>query len=192
MKGIMFKEELFNAILEGKKTATRRIVNIPPEHIPSNSSEWVFQRYNPRYNKGEIVYLKEPYGYNGTEDFESKIVYKYDKCYTPELLEQIKLSGGKWKNKMFMPEKYARYFIEIVKIGVERLQDITEQNAKDEGVDMQFCLSLNEFIDRKFDIGKASTYKIGFMNKWDEINGKGSWKSNPWIWVYEFKLTTNT
>lgn len=100
MRGICFKDEMFEAVIHGRKTVTRRM--------------------NRRYNKGEILYLKEPYVID-----DGFIFYKYSSVY---------LCDKRWKNKLFMPERYARYRIEITDVREERLHDITDDECFKEGV----------------------------------------------------------
>jgi len=221
MKGIMFKEDLFQAIIEGRKTQTRRtggldIINDGPpddwgydgnpldrvkllgwEEDPlvvnenDDSNEpiqwkglypmfevpwWDYEigYFKPRYKEGEILYLKEPYRIG----IMKELMYAYDK--QPQVREVLK-----WKNKMFMPEKYARYFIEINRVRVERLQDILEEDAIREGFMSTAVLTPDMLDYRGFYPSEH------FREKWGTINGPGSWEKNPWVWVYEFKLNTN-
>jgi len=80
--------------------------------------------FKPRYKVGETVYLKEPYF---PYCFE-RALYKYDS----------KNQFGKWSNKLFMPEKYARYFIEITGVRCEQLQDISDEDCMKEGIFLDF------------------------------------------------------
>jgi hypothetical protein len=99
MKGIMFKESLFEALISGKKTQTRR---------------------DTAY-KNKVFYLKEPYFM--TENYD--VIYRYgNDNYNTNI---------KWKNKMFMPEEYARYSFEITGVKQEYLQDISDDDCIKEG-----------------------------------------------------------
>ncbi len=109
MQGILFNYELgmFDAVMLENKTETRRLR---------------IKGRKPRFKVGEIVFLKEPY-----QLLENMLYYKYGispflKCKT-------------YKNKMFMPSIYARYFIEITDVIPEKLGDITKQGAINEGVE---------------------------------------------------------
>lgn len=105
MKGICFVEEMFNAVVDGEKTQTRRI---------SKSDK-------PRYKKGDIIYLKEPYFFN-PETGNCYYKYKSDDTKYP------------FANKLFMPESMARYYIKITDVKRERLQDITSEDCAKEGI----------------------------------------------------------
>lgn len=177
MKGICFKEDLFRKILDGKKTQTRRPIDLGIWDPNDLTKEFVEMRLNPRYKKGEIVYLKEPWLLERkypnaplSHPHSKKMVpvYAYDK--QPQVRKILK-----WKNKLFMPEQYARYFIEILEVRAERVQDITNEDAWCEGV----CDSPEYNC-----VGYFST-------KWWEIYGMSSWTKNPWVWVYKIRCTNN-
>ena len=209
MKGIMFTEDLFKQIINGNKTQTRRIFNwdrgcitvdtvgfscFTPKgkisirgNTKNGQGEW-FEK--PRYMKGETIYLKEPYciSCDNHGGMSKKCCYLYatgfDKC-TP--------CNPVWKNKMFMPESAARYFIEITDVNVQRLQDITEEDARNEGVyfaksPMGNCYL--DYINGGCNI-LVSAYK-SFRSLWRKINGNESWELNPWVFIYKFKLINNT
>lgn len=200
MKGIMFKQteeiKMFQAVIEGRKTQTRRIVNPNPDDAPllskhdgvsgymTSSTQYILWNglefyprdwdnnieacllSKPRYKVGETVYLKEPYFI-----FPSGVYYLY-------LEDDPKPLWGdnKWKNKMFMRAEYARFFIEITDVRVERLQDISEEDALLEGG--------WEYKNCPFHKNPIKS----FQSLIDAVNKKGTWESNPWVWVYEFKL----
>ena len=151
MKGIMFKEDLFRKVLSGEKTQTRRIipmsqpVNWAPDkwelfgaHLHDGSFAMVLTEpkddvpgveIRPSYKKGDLLYLKEPYAYGWTHATNDQdLHFKY--TATEKELEIFK---GDWQNKMFMPAKYAREFIKITKVRVERIADISEKDCVAEG-----------------------------------------------------------
>lgn len=87
--------------------------------------------------------------------------------------------GVPWTPSIFMPRKLSRIDLEIEAIRVERLQDISEEDAKAEGVEMP------DGIEEPPDFW---SYKQEYEYLWEDINGKGSWAANPWVWVIEFKV----
>jgi hypothetical protein len=127
MKGICFIEPLFQAIIAGEKTQTRRIV-------PANGIQ--------RYKKDEILFLKEPY-----KVFEEEVIYKFK---TPEPHQHRYF----WKNKLFMPEKFARYFIQIKNVRRERLQSITDEDCVKEAA-VQWLL---DYVHKKIPIYESEFY----------------------------------
>jgi len=181
MKGIMFKEDMFKAVIEGRKTQTRRIVKIDPSFNLIGKGITGFTTFEdsklniygvyPRYDNREVIYLKEPYMLINNIPY-----YRYN--------DEKESNGGllKWKNKMFMPEKYARYFIKITNVRVERLQDISEEDSMTEGI------SLPNYAEQTITDVRYPEPSAIFQDLWNSINGSESWDINPWVWVYTFEL----
>lgn len=82
-----------------------------------------------------------------------------------------------WKPSIHMPRWASRILLEITNVRVERLQDISEADAKSEGAAWGACGAPQE-----------GSHKAGFAQLWESINGPGSWEANPWVWVIEFKV----
>lgn len=137
-------------------------------------SEYEYYYFKPRYQPNEIVYLKEPTAICNYENKKDVIEYKYD----PSTV--LNIDDYKWTNKLFMAAKYARYFIQITEVFAERLHDITEEEARSEGVEKARLTGHGS-------IGETS-YREGFLSKWIEINKADSLNLNPWVWGYRFKL----
>lgn len=181
MRSILFKEELFKAVIEGRKTQTRRIMKSPSGYFnvswkpdkpkekwanqcDDEGSEFALGQYlQPRYPTGSIVYMKEPYLIGCNEE----VVYMFDKA--PAVKQSMS-----WNNKLFMPEKYARYFIKITDVRIELVQDISEDDAIAEGV------AFTKYAN--------ATARYHFKELWESINGNESWNDSVWVWVYEFEL----
>lgn len=218
MKGICFKEPLFHLTVQGIKKQTRRIMKPQPQpeyykiggEYPAHQllcseadAQWTFLRspktgiacfmcdaaklYNgngARYKVGEILYLKEPYQYVGEPD--AGIKYKYDRD------EHISIAVGDfWKNKLFMPEKYARYFIIITDVRAERLQDISEEDCIKEGIKIGRCGNENRWMKAFYipgDNQPYSTARTAYAELIYSINGAGTWESNPFVYVYDYEL----
>lgn len=86
----------------------------------------------------------------------------------------------KWKPSIFMPRKFSRILLEITAVRVERLQDISEEDAIAEGV-----LISDEWTGCADDLD--GSYVKAYRCLWETINGAGSWDKNPWVWVISFK-----
>ena len=214
MKGILFTESMFNAVINGTKTQTRRIMKPQPKDIEQgwfdginlddcpycgNNGIWYLNSFGvesaqPRYKVGEKVYLKEEFCFDGI--IKNLIYYKYDNLDWRDLP-----TYPRWKNKIFMPEKYARYFIEITGVRCERLQDISDEDCLKEGVypHRVFVPKINDYallyhfspeLERKEMRGYCNA-RQAYAALIDKINGKGTWESNPYVWVYDFKLVNN-
>ena len=170
---------MFNAVINGSKTMTRRILK-PQLDFSNKNGQWAYDlekdkltHIKPRYKVGETVYLKEPYLVREkNEQFEEKVFYKYDGIPTHI-----------WKNKLFMPEEYARHFIEITGVRCERLRDISDEDCMKEGVE-KCGIGFINLIDMNLYTSKRDCFAALI----DKINGKDTWDSNPFVWVYDFVL----
>ena len=163
MKGICFIEQLTLATVEGYKTQTRRLGK-------------------PRFKIGEVVYLKEPYCDFGN----GEIAYKFS-------TEHAVRDMMGWANKLYMPARAARYFIEITGVRSESLQRISFDDCKKEGVKA----TLLNPDDPEYGIGYIAagigpfwTPQEAYAALIDKINGRGTWDSNPTVTVYDYKLTS--
>lgn len=214
MKGICFIEPLFNKTVKGTKVQTRRIIShedyINAEnvilsttdsnqmaHFRSVGSSEDFAGIVVKYKVGDVLYLKEPYciGVQGCDTLPSLIYYKYSEKDVSFLNKTGLINDIKWKNKLFMPESAARYFIKITAVRAERLQDITDEDCIKEGIidvefypDEGFPLSIGH---AHYDDGKNVLYttrKEAYKALINSIDGKYSWDNNPWVWVYDYAL----
>lgn len=185
---ILFSGPMVRAILEGRKTQTRRIVN--PQPFP-----WKMETH-----RGELFVLdggwrpfcKVPYGCPGdllwvreTWRCRGGREYEYQK-HQPSILyrcdaEVVDYCTAVWRPSIFMPRWASRITLEIESVRVERLHDITEEDAKAEGVSESMSCG---YLDN----GTSScSPRCKFKNLWQSINGKGSWDLNPWVWMIQFK-----
>lgn len=171
LRPILFSTAMVQAILEGRKTQTRRVVK--GEHLRGVTCDATMYSQMatrcPYGQPGDILWVRETfmpittYSVDGAvKGFAHKADRKeWDDC-------------AKWKPSIFMPFAAARIFLRIKSVRVERLQDITEEDAVAEGV-------FNTFINT----AKHQFYKIR-----QSINGPESWDANPWVWVVEFERIT--
>jgi hypothetical protein len=212
---ILFSTPMVKAILEGKKTQTRRIVKVTKAqgstvnycndrflnshgYIAADTDLMHFTRVNCPYGKvGDRLWCRETFWCDTREPndcviyAENPMQYKYrleqytgvcDSGHTTEFLEQHRF----WKRKpsIFMPRWASRITLEITNIRVERLQDIGEEDAKAEGVNI---LNLSPDEIYKFGVFASMSNKQMFELLWNKINGEKSWLENPFVWVIEFK-----
>jgi hypothetical protein len=175
---ILFSTPMVKAILDGRKTQTRRIVKIDGK-IP-----YTEVRPLSTHDCGSIYYffgnkeVKCPYGQPGDvlwvrEMFSKKadrIIYRADVCSKYDIPD-----GFKWKPSIHMPKNACRIFLLITKVRLERLQNITHDDAAREGVIQD---------------GSARPVQL-FKSLWQSINGYQSWNDNPWVWVIEFTRIKN-
>ncbi|QHP77952.1 hypothetical protein EKQ45_19285 [Proteus vulgaris] len=196
-RGIIFNAEMVRAILDGRKTQIRRIIKSEP--ATHNFRGWIMSSTRAKdegkacWAIGDSPLLKEPIRLNCPlgkvgdrlyvrETFkagvctESTIAYKA--THKPSDLEEGWYEEIKWTPSIHMPRRYSRITLEITNIRVERLNDISNDDAKSEG-----C-----WYGRGGGTpDKALTPSDQFPTLWEEIYGDGSWSSNPWVWVIEFK-----
>lgn len=180
---ILFSTPMVLAILEGRKTMTRRIVKLKPfneKHSRPKSVPFFDHSTNsisifPYGKIGDILWVKETF----TEYFPGEFEYKAG--FTDEPI--------KWKPSIFMPKAAARIFLKITDIRVERLHDITEEDAKHEGLFEENKKWLNYYRTPSAAncISNFSNAKDSFQSLWNLINGTDSWHANPWVWVISFE-----
>ena len=188
----MFNDKygLTQAVLEGRKTQTRRIVTnrclsgLTEKDVKVHTFEfgmvsceaWNVFSESAKYKIGEEIALAQKYS-----DFTNTIPFTLKQ-------ELVQLPG--WKNKMFVKADLMPHRIRITNIRVERLQDISEEDCLEEGIWTRsgkwYCYDIikrgMESYDPYPDPREAYSVLI------DRISGKGTWESNPWVFVYDFEL----
>ena len=227
-KPILFNTEMVRAILEGRKTVTRKIVKpmlrddeygfcvwynkITENHVVEKYDEdggsFSPTRYvNSQYHKGDILYVRETAKTQSMKRFKKsvKLLFKADdKLQEFKVSDEFykKLSGysqGKWLSPYYLTKEVARIFLKVTDVRVERLKDITEAEAKAEGIRSYFLHKEHGGEWREFkyffmgaDWSAHQTRKKAFANLWNSTIKKQdldkySWEANPWVWVYEFE-----
>ena len=241
---ILFSTPMVQAILEGRKTQTRRtkgleFINAEPdgysftqwvespvlagEDTSGNIIEVFTKGRFAEFSKGEWN-CKCPYGEPGDVLWVRESIlchpayssrdYKAGLC-GPLFLpngENVAFRGyvANWKNEhpvfkvipsIHMPKSACRIFLEVVSVRVERLRDISEADAKQEGISIVDQNPVNIYNNYVFNVKNAmwpgygsitKTYgftnpKDSFHSLWESINGHQSWVVNPWVWVVKFK-----
>jgi len=180
LKPIIFSTPMVKAILEGKKTQTRRII-IPQPHAGIRRCPFVPSRYEDghgreikvKYRMDDILYVRETWFYDKTDK----------KCYYragAEKYEDYDPTEWKWKPSIYMPKKYARLFMVIQNVKLQKLQDITPSEVRAEGI-------IEEEGDGLILRDKLEAQR--FEDLWDSLNAKRGylWESNPWVWAIEFE-----
>lgn len=221
---ILFKGEMVRAILDGRKTQTRRMAIDPElsqyyEYAPDVSFTQIGRAIFELHRKSKERPLLIPafgvsckYGVPGdrlwvkeTWSWVSGVMGSMGKCtlnYRADGAQTVfdgeavmnktgKLMTGenKWRPSIFMPRWASRITLEIIKIRVERLQDITEEDAIAEGIEIiapndPFGRKWRNYYDRTPEA--FSDPRKSYRSLWESINGKDSWDANPWVWVIEW------
>lgn len=225
---ILFNGEMVRAILEGRKTMTRRIIKPQPtkedyklmRNIESSNKKdkdlffWgKFENYRlvgrdhvhfkcPFGEIGDRLWVRETWLYDtfmeGEESDDipqkNRVIYRATNPNYP-----MTVGSWKWKPSIFMPRRASRITLEITNIRVERLNDISEEDAISEGiVGINVPSGGDDYYDywRNYAIPQnredlfpwfISKPIQSFKSLWESINGKDSWEQNPFVWVIEFK-----
>ena len=207
MKKIMFNDHygLTQAVLEGRKTMTRRIISYPKKfHGKDVCGFYVYRRkvdaaitdvcmYDeeeipidegqilPKYKIGEEVAVAQSYRDCG--GLIEAGVPRWD-----VICQTVGATNAGWNNKMFVKPELMPHRIRITGIGVERLQDISDEDCLREGVQVLPEISRYYFERTGCEGFYFYTSREAFASLIDKVSGRGTWKSNPWVFVYEFEL----
>lgn len=207
---ILFNGEMVRSILEGRKTQTRRIVK--PQPKPNflgdpirtmhrlETGEWAAFDDCGMADNGSI--WRCPYGQPGDRLWVKETHREYchvwsANAHSSAIQYRADMTGftgagtfipepnnayGKWTPSIFMTRWASRITLEITSVRVERLNDISEADAKSEGVSEK-----QPFLWRKDEWQNMRPFAARYASLWEWINGAGSWDLNPWVWVIEFK-----
>ena len=221
IKPILFNTDMVKAILDGRKTCTRRIVK---DGIPDDAM-WGYTAFTPKgyiscrgvyadgygegfyklpYQPGDLLYVRETWGISNLDD-ESKMAYivyraseeqKNEGCrevHLPDekfekMYESMAESEPEWRPSIHMPKEAARIWLKVTDVRVERLQDMTDDDAEAEGAidNRGFIHSPENEYDRIY------TAREHFIGIWDRTIKKSDldrygWDANPYVWVIEFE-----
>ena len=185
-----FSGPMIRAILEGRKTQTRRVIK--PQPVMSNRCGIPFYpdglpvdyRNCPYGKDSERLWVRETWGWSGYQRIEYKAFPADGSDFR---------SVSRWRPSIHMPRWASRIALEVVNVRVEPLHYISEADAEAEGVSR--CCPFDVcngggFIggDESCRCADMSPAEV-FAHRWDSINGKRghSWDSNPWVWVIEFR-----
>ena len=207
IKPILFGTPMVQGILEDRKNQTRRTQGL--KIINENPDDWenIFQDKDGNWfastesaegdclypvecpkQIGDILWVRETFE---IVPIETASVYTADSNVQKKL--RYKADGEdsfeKWKPSIFMPKSACRIFLKVTNVRVERLNDITEEDAISEGIIKHSDYGSTGYI--LYTEPEAAYTDIdavySFESLWESINGKESWEANPWVWVYDFK-----
>ena len=213
MKKIMFKDEygLTQAVLEGKKTMTRRIMNPQPTWV--NGDGHIFNDSKPpKYKVGEVLAVAQSYEQAGWKADTLQQTFVKKPTIFPDLDKYQSLRGWVdlplkyhkgWTNKMFVLADLMPHQIRITNVHIERLQDISDEDCLREGIwkdehggkiigypiGVPFFYTFDGAVNEKRDgLLHWTTPREAFAALIDKVSGKGTWENNPYVFVYEFEL----
>lgn len=217
---ILFSAPMVRAILDGRKTVTRRAVNPQPVLTEGSGFSWKghlfgcgsdnrettrnFSRHCCPFGKpGDRLWVRETWYCDHSEVMRGPYLKPDDLdvsearddgtlVYAADGLTPYEADQPVWKPSIHMPRWASRILLEITAVRVERLQDISEEQARAEGVRLMRDDS-GTWVSREGP-GKLvtpwPTAKEAFSDLWNAINGTDAWDANPWLWVVEFKQVT--
>lgn len=182
--GLMFKAPLVRAILSGQKTQTRRVLR--------NQRAYDLDKC-PFGQPGDRIYVRETWQgplmspqeweahyFSNEEELPAKFKtpayckYAADGGAAPEFMNMDDELVARWKPSIHMPKWAARLWLEVTGVRVERLQSISEADAKAEGAPLKNSPAAH-----------LTSHRRGFKELWESTGG--DWAANPWVWVIDFK-----
>lgn len=190
MKPILFNTEMVRAILEGRKTVTRRVCKFPMDSAVTPMDFGCAKR--PPFEVNDILYVRETWIPKESEE-NGKLVKGF--AYKADFTGYESMFA--WRPSIHMPKEAARIFLKVTGVRVERLQDITKEQINKEGFPSRGVLGSLNIIGKTKDGQKiiqkgldASIYD--FLNVWNKTLKKDqrayySWNANPYVWVIEFE-----
>jgi hypothetical protein len=214
---ILFSTPMVQAILEGRKTQTRRVVEPQPRLHDENNWPWKMTEkegpvpYDCYFGQpGDRLWVRETFSnYRGfAEDVKpiAPLIFKADKdeCdqYPCDLGDEIVYVSQRepWKPSIHMPKAAARIWLEVEEVRVERLHTISMEDAIAEGIHVKYWggdktqpyayrpTVPTEPLATDYDRKPEES----FQKLWQSINGGESWEANPWVWVIKFKVLSTT
>lgn len=193
MKPILFNSGMVRAILDGRKTVTRRVIKdkdivnaldcesdgTPIAFIDHETGDSRQPTFPCQYQPGDILYVRETWYKDPT-----RYMYKANYSDTEKFFRDGKEVQIKWRPSIHMPKEAARLFLRVTDVRVERLQDITSGQIDAEGCkEWAYSAKTGELLP-----SGPSFFQI----KWDRTIKPSDlplygWDANPWVWVIEFE-----
>lgn len=216
---ILFSAPMVRAILAGTKTQTRRVCKPAQSHALSavvevpdpqergqvyggshfGDEEGDVRFASPYGQPGDRLWVRETWlnlqgtGIERVTGDPSRYAYAADTPSGSHGDECRKNYGLKWRPSIHMPRWASRITLEITSVRVERLQNISEADARAEGIVSRRigtgrCTGLRNAFGLACDESAwAVDARQAYGHLWDQVNGPGSWEANPWVWVVEFR-----
>jgi hypothetical protein len=190
-KPILFNTEMVQAILDGRKTVTRRKIGRDITNFCDVDTDGTLLDYqncdgdfiNPvdlcRYKVGDILYVRETWSIHECVKCQAGMPALGGECKCEYVYRaSYGATDFRWKPSIHMPKEAARIFLKVTDVRVERLQDITEEDAIAEGMS-------KTLVDGVIFISAKGNFHV----LWDSLNIKRGygWEDNPWVWVIEFE-----
>jgi hypothetical protein len=200
---ILFSGSMVRAILAGTKTQTRRAMRDQPWKLPHFNRGalsirvrgTVYQAFNPQFppvrcpygQPGDRLWVREAFIHEPADYcWEASVSIPCRPAFTVYRADhEGDTRGAGWKPSIHMPRWASRITLEVTSVRVERLQGISADDAKAEGISEFIGGWWCEHDDAEQIAGM--TPQEGYRHLWERINGPGSWDANPWVWVVSFR-----
>ena len=209
IKPILFNTEMVKAILEGRKTQTRRLIKPQPTSMLTLmpyrkwGSTSQMHVWTPPAYAGYVLWVREtwaPFCINKNTCRNVLLSHDCD-CYKAGPDVCVDEYGCKWHPSIHMPKEAARIFLRVTGVRTERLHDMTDRDAEKEGIGNLYLEDVG-FGDKDYGCMKYLECEVGltglqleqFAHLWDSTIKKDDlpcygWEANPWVWVIEFERT---
>lgn len=202
VRPILFNGDMVRAIMEGRKTVTRRVIKDTDDSMYAGlcglgpglfDKKTGLRVKEPYYRLGDILYVRETWGIANLDYDDKKvfIIYRAGNeqengiCVTlpnekfEKIYESMAETGPDWHPSIHMPKEAARIWLKVTDVRAERLHNLTNRDAKKEGITVETDNS-------------GMAHKAAFMRLWDSTIKKSDigtygWNNNPWVWVIEFE-----
>ncbi|MEY1496659.1 hypothetical protein AB7006_00950 [Escherichia coli] len=195
-RGMIFNGEMVRAILDGRKTQTRRPLKWKQTRFTEigereDGSRWPWSEDAehacdiwhpcPFGTVGERIWVRETWAEAGAGAPDLKLYRANYPEHVPTHYENVPPADEiRWTPSIHMPRWASRLTLEITGVRVERLRDLSEDDAKSEGI-----------TPPSGGVLPGWEYRINFRDLWMSIYGADNWETNPWVWVIEFKVVPN-
>lgn len=191
---ILFSGPMVRALLEGRKTVTRRVVRDAKPLAPDVTDFGYWVANDAAVHEEGVRFLRCPYGQPGDRLWVKETVrwaaamgrafYAADKA--PSVID-----NWPWQRRVLpsihLPRGASRITLEVTNVRVERLHDITEEDIEAEGVELSPDGVSAYYEEPNGCGGQLPTAREAFEHLWSVINGAASWKANPWVWRVAFR-----
>lgn len=194
-RGMIFNAEMVRAVLDGRKTQTRRAVKFPIRdkdigcELSGNELAGEVSAGNYRNSPfgavGDRLWVRETWARYNIDQNSHDMAYR---ATTPDDWPK----EGRWRPSIHMPRWASRITLEITDVRVERLNSISENDARAEGAGSAVWFAGKGVPEEQWtSLGEHGAYRASHINSfatlWESIYGADSWQANPWVWVIEFK-----
>lgn len=190
---ILFNGAMVRAVLDGSKTQTRRVMKQPPCFVNGEVGNvcpygsigdrlWVRETFVQGWDIEPVTDCLMQFDDEGNE-LPKKTWYRATDSHIHWSDDDGWETNVPWKPSIHMPRLASRITLEVTGVRAERLQDISQSDARAEGAPPSHPSI--DVVSRKF--GYADFPRSWFGQLWEQINGDGSWDENPWVWVVEFR-----